>query len=791
MEKLAEIIIAIHSDELDRPFTYRVPPHLEVRPGSRVVVPFGSRRLEGYCVAVTEAEPAGGPFKDIEEVLDIEPLLTEELLELTRWGAKRYLCRRVDFLQAMLPPGVRWTAEKLVRYKGDGEPTDQALATLKEKGRLPLAEWRRNFPELTLQQLHLLESKGIIEIINRDNRGVKEKKVKTAVLADRDGPVLNLGEKQKQALDFLKRQKGSATLAQLARAGIGRSTVLSLERKGWLLVRETVTRRRPEPAAELPEQDPPPLTADQEEALRKIREGLDGGQGKILLYGVTGSGKTEVYLQAIATVLAWGRASIVLVPEIALTPQMIERFTCRFGDEVAVLHSRLSAGERYDEWRRVSTGEARVVIGARSAVFAPVRNLGLIVLDEEHEHTYKQEESPRYHARDIAMWRAGWHGAVTVLGSATPSLETFFLARKGDYTLCRLPARVAGRPLPAVEVVDMREELKSGNRSMFSRPLAAALTGVLEGGRQAILFLNRRAYATFVLCRSCGHAMRCPECLVALKYHSVDTALRCHYCEHSEPYPIACPACSGRYIRHFGTGTQKVAEELQKMFPGSRIGRLDADTTARKGAHRQILSSFRRGETDVLVGTQMIAKGLDFPNVTLVGVISADTSLNLPDFRAGERTFQLLTQVAGRAGRGEAVGRVVVQTYSPHHHAVLTAREHDYESFYQQEINARRELGYPPFSVLAKVLFAGPDEGKTAAAAESFALVLAGQAEMLGPSPCPIPRIRGQYRWQLVLKAHSLHSLLAVLRLTAAEYRQKVRFDQVKMTIDVEPQNLL
>jgi primosomal protein N' (replication factor Y) len=790
MDRLAEIIISIHSDELDRPFTYRVPAGVTLQAGCRVIVPFASRRLEGYCVGVTADSAPGADYKYIQEVLDEEPVLTAELISLSEWGARRWLCRRVDFLQAMLPPGVRWNAEKRVKYVGAGQPDSEALAALKEKGTMPLDLWRRQFPDLSPQLLRRLESNGIIEVTSRERHGVGHRKVKLVVTVPGGDPAGVTGDKQQLTLKLLE-ENGAMTLAQLAGEGVGRSTVLSLERKGLLAIKEIVSRRRPDPAEEMPPEDVPLLTADQQEALRAISESSLRGQGTILLHGVTGSGKTEVYLRSIAGMLAEGRSSIVLVPEIALTPQMIERFTRRFGDEVAVLHSRLSAGERFDEWKRVSTGEARVVIGARSAVFAPVRNLGLLVLDEEHEYTYKQEESPRYHARDIALWRAGWHGAVTVLGSATPSLESFYLARHGDYTLCRLTGRAAGRPLPPVDVVDMRVELKSGNRSLFSRRLTGALGDVLAAGRQAILFLNRRAFATFVLCRSCGHVMRCPHCQVSLKYHSVGSALRCHYCDHNEQYPLVCPACAGRYIRHFGTGTQRVAAELQQMFPGARVERLDADAASQKGAHRRILTAFRRGETDILVGTQMVAKGLDFPNVTLVGVITADTSLNLPDFRAGERTFQLLTQVAGRAGRGEAGGRVVVQTYSPQHHAVTTAREHDYETFYGQEIQARAELGYPPFCRMVKILFAGPDEGKTAAAAEAFASIMAGTADLLGPSPCPIIRLRGNYRWQLAVRGSSLPELLAAVGGAVENYRRAVKIERVRMMVDVEPQNLL
>jgi primosomal protein N' (replication factor Y) len=511
----------------------------------------------------------------------------------------------------------------------------------------------------------------------------------------------------------------------------------------------------------------------------------------MLLYGVTGSGKTEVYLQAIACMLQKELASIVLVPEIALTPQMTERFVARFGNKVAVLHSRLSAGERYDEWCRVARGEALVVIGARSAVFAPVPKLGLIILDEEHEITYKQEETPRYHARDIALRRAEMHGAAVILGSATPSLESYTKALRGEYRLAKLPQRIAGRPLPPVEIVDMREELKSGNRSIFSRTLQAALRDALAAGKQAIIFLNRRGYSTFVLCRTCGHVMRCPACNVSLKFHSTLAMLCCHYCDYREPYPSACPACGGRYIRHFGTGTQKVEEELRRRFPAARPLRLDADSTARKGEYRQILASFRRGEANVLVGTQMIAKGLDFPKVTLVGVITADTALNLPDFRAGERTFQMLTQVAGRAGRGATGGRVVIQTYTPEHYAVVAARKHDFETFYREESARRKELGYPPFGYLVRLLVSGGVEGNVMKAASLLTGFLGTEIEIWGPSPCPLEKVRGRYRWQLVLRGDELEPLLAAAKEAANRFRQCAVTAKVRLSLDVEPLHLL
>ncbi|MGI6658031.1 MAG: primosomal protein N' [Dethiobacteraceae bacterium] len=730
MELFADIIVSIHNLPDEHPFTYRVPPQLKLAVGSRVLVPFGNRKLVGYCVRLHRQVPEEeiGKIKEVIKTLDEEPVLTSELIDLAAWGAQRYLCSRLKFLEAMVPANSRTTT------------------------------------------------------------GLRFKKVKTAVLLPAGQTAKAKGKKQQIALQLLARQ-GALPLTRLAQAGVSGATVRSLEKKGWVEIREQVLRR--DPLADTRREAPAAfrLTQAQRDALAQINQST--AEKPILLFGVTGSGKTEVYLQAIAQRLAAGLASIVLVPEIALTPQMTERFVSRFGDRVAVLHSRLAAGERYDEWCRIARGEALVIIGARSAVFAPVKRLGLIILDEEHESTYKQEEAPRYHARDIALWRGQHHGAKVILGSATPSLESYYQAERGNYRLLQLPERIAQRPLPPVEVVDMRQELKDGHKSIFSRPLISALQETKAAGQQAMLFLNRRGYATFVLCRECGHVMRCPACNVSLKYHAASLSLRCHYCEHSEAYPNICPACGGRYIKHFGTGTQKVEAELRQQFPELRVLRLDADTTTRKGDHQRILTAFKQQKADVLVGTQMIAKGLDFPNVTLVGVITADTAINLPDFRAGERTFQLLTQVAGRAGRGSAGGRVVVQTYTPEHYAITAAQTHDYQTFYLQESQARAELGYPPYGVLIRLLVSGTREGAVVDSCSLLSSLLAGAVELLGPSPCPLEKVRSRFRWQLVVRGDSLSALLPVVKKAAAAFRDSPLAASVRLVLDVEPQNLL
>jgi primosomal protein N' (replication factor Y) (superfamily II helicase) len=537
------------------------------------------------------------------------------------------------------------------------------------------------------------------------------------------------------------------------------------------------------------------LTADQQIAVTHIIKTMENHESEVvLLHGVTGSGKTEVYLQSIQAARLLGRQAIVLVPEIALTPQMEERFLARFGNRAALVHSRLSDGERSEAWRRMRDKELDVVVGARSAVFAPFEDIGLIILDEEHEFTYKQEDNPKYHTRDVAIQRARHHGAVVILGSATPSVETYYQAHQGNYRLLELPRRVQERYLPVVDVVDMREELKKKNRSVFSGRLRNEIAARLSRGEQTILLLNRRGFSTFVLCRDCGLVLRCPHCSVSLTYHASDNTVRCHYCQHRQISPEICPVCRSHYIRYFGAGTQKVEEELVRLFPAVRVLRMDADTTTKKDSHQEILASFQRGDADVLLGTQMIAKGLDYPNVTLVGVITADTALNLPDFRAGERTFQLLTQVAGRAGRGEVSGQVIIQTYNPGHYSIQAAQTHDYRAFYQQEITVRQDLCYPPFHSLIKIVVSGDDEREVIRRIENI-LQRAEQSastrwicmEFLGPSPAPLGRLKNQFRWQLFFKGPEKQSLHTVL----VETMNEAMFAVGGISIDVDPVSML
>ena len=541
---------------------------------------------------------------------------------------------------------------------------------------------------------------------------------------------------------------------------------------------------------------PLPLTDVQTQAIEPILAAVSRGERKtFLLHGVTGSGKTEIYLQSIAAVLKHGKEAIVLVPEISLTPQMVKRFKQRFGGQVAVLHSGLSAGEKFDEWLKIHRKQVKVAVGARSAVFAPFENLGMIIIDEEHESSYKQEESPRYHAREVAAWRSAYHQCPLVLGSATPSLESYARSIKKVYHLCELGERVHSQTLPTVEMVDMREELRAGNRSIFSKTLIESLKETIAKGEQCVLLLNRRGYSTFIICRDCGYVAECPHCDISLTYHKFKRRLKCHYCGFEKSADKICPECQSEHIRFFGTGTQKVEEELGKFIPEARVIRMDVDTTSRKGSHEKLLSAFAGKQADILLGTQMIAKGLDFPDVTLVGVITADTMLNLPDFRSAERTFQLLTQVAGRAGRHERPGKVIIQTYTPEHYSIQYASKHNYHAFFNREMSIRKRQAYPPYVYLTAITISHRDLMKTIAVSEQIATFLKNnlsqQAVVLGPAACVIPRIKDRYRYQCMVKYKNEPKLLETLQHILANYETELTQSELKITIDRNPQMLM
>ena len=582
----------------------------------------------------------------------------------------------------------------------------------------------------------------------------------------------------------------------LSLLGISSSVIKSLVDKGILYESMQEVYRDPYQDRIFEHTEPLQLTEEQSVAIKPILQTIEEKRHDVfLLYGITGSGKTEVYMQSIQKVLEEGREGIVLVPEISLTPQMVNRFKGRFGDEVAVLHSGLSIGEKYDEWRKIQRKEVRVAVGARSAIFAPFENLGIIIIDEEHETSYKQEDNPRYHARDVAIERARTHNCPVILGSATPSLETFARAKKGVYQLLTLSKRMNDQSLPTVDIVDMREELREGNRTMFSRVLYDKLQDRLMKKEQTVLFLNKRGHSSFVMCRDCGYVIQCPNCDISLTYHRYQQQMKCHYCGYEAVVPTICPECTSEHIRYFGTGTQKVEEELGKIFPEARVIRMDVDTTSRKGSHEKLLTAFEEGKADILLGTQMIAKGLDFPNITLVGVLSADTMLHLPDFRSSEKTFQLLTQVSGRAGRHELAGEVVIQTYSPEHYSIELASQQDFDQFYQKEMMIRKIHQYPPFYYLALITVSHEELMKVVDVTEKISVTLSSRlskgAHILGPVACPIPRINNKYRYQCIVKYKKEPKLTQTLKMILDHYQQDIHRTGLQISIDKNPYILM
>lgn len=777
-----------------RTFSYSIPPDLNIQAGQAVWIPFGERLLQGVVMELTEY-PAVEETRDILDIIEPDPVLSPDQIKLAYWISRYYLTPLFDAVSLMLPPGYERKAVTFIKTTV-ADDADLSLHTsektafveyLIKEGRTALKTLEKQFGQRKAQRLVSWLVKSGHGVREYELEPVKAKpKLESYIRLAPDSvdsekilaQLQNTQRTQKQAAlyEFLKDRREPVSVSEsLQLTGYTRSTLDSLIKKGLVVMEKVEVRRDPLSDNAVNLSFPLALTGDQETAFKTIRESLSREKKPrpdvFLLHGVTGSGKTEIYLQALAETIIQGKRGIILVPEISLTPQTIERFASRFPGRIAVLHSQLSLGERYDEWRHVRDGRADVVIGPRSAVFAPQPDLGLIILDEEHEWTYKQQDNPRYHARDVAVRLAGLTGATVILGSATPDVESYYYAKNGEYRLLELPGRVTPyehTPLPGIEVIDLRDELKSGNRSMFSRSMSAAINRALAGNEQVILFLNRRGAATYIQCRDCGFVLRCRRCDVPLTYHLDEDTLVCHQCNYRTRVPEICPQCGSKRIKFLGVGTQKLEEEARVAFPGARLLRWDSDTTGRRDSHRQILEKFKNHEADILIGTQMITKGLDLPQVTLVGVISSDTALNLPDFRAGERTFQLLTQVAGRAGRGPLGGQVIIQTYSPDHYAVRAAARYDYQGLYNQEIEYRRQLRYPPFSQLASMIFTHRNDNSCQKEAERLKKLINNEISMrgisgmsiIGPAPAFIHRLRGRYRWQIVLRGSDLSEFL-------------------------------
>ncbi len=739
MNRIASVIVDI---SLNREFDYIIPDELstEIKIGSRVVVPFRNRSVEGYVIGF----PSKSKFKSLKKIASVigeKAYLDDTMLRLARWISYYYCAPIEAAVRAELPVAV---VKKGVKFRV------------------------RNYVELL----------------------------------EYDEPEKKITDKQQQVIDFLKANDGMFFVDDmLNELGITQSPIKKLEEKKIVRISRKQRDREPTTRRNILPSQPLPLMPEQADALSIIIDKLEEKKQPeaktrsrvVLLHGVTGSGKTEVYLQAIAHVLKKGQGAIVLVPEISLTPQTVGRFVARFGDRIAVLHSHLSDGERHDEWHRIQSGKAQVVVGARSAVFAPVPNLGLIVVDEEHEPSYKQDETPRYNARDVAVVRGQMSDCVVVLGSATPALESWNNVLTGKYSLATLSCRVDDRSMPEMRIIDMRAEMaKNGKPVIFAQQLVEAIRKRLERAEQVILFLNRRGYSTSLICKKCGYVAGCQECSISYTYHRSDELLRCHICGAEKKVPQRCPECNDPSFRYAGIGTQRVEKVMKQIFPFANIQRMDADVTVKKDSYERILGDFRVGKIDILIGTQMIAKGLHFPNVTLVGVVYADLSLHVPDFRAGERTFQLLAQVAGRAGRGDIPGEVIVQTYTPFHVAVQAAAKLDYEGLCEQELEFRKELGYPPFTHLVCISLRGEFEEKVAFVAETLQRRIAEEVDdnvvLAEATPAPLAKARGLYRYQIIMRAPRTVMMTVPVRKVMASFRFPAG---IKYAIDVDALSLL
>jgi primosomal protein N' (replication factor Y) len=802
--------VAVNSPGSRSTFSYAIPPGLNVSAGQAVWVPFGSRVIQGIVLRLSD-EPAVEETKEIAGIVADFPSLSPMQIKLAQWISKHYFSPPFDALALMLPPGFERRAitcfqltDSQVDLSSLTPEQRQTLDIMRKKKKTSLPELEKAIGKRKARQItdQLLDRQLITQTLELEKAKVKPKMLPyIKLIADREEIEVakarlakSRAYKQAELLEFLTGQTQPISISELReRLNYSPATIKALESRHLVSVERLRVRRDPLSHFSFTTSPPPVLTSSQQAAWELIQDVIvkEAGQPSrpsvFLLFGVTGSGKTEIYLRALAQVIAAGKRGICLIPEIALTQQTVERFANRFPGRVAVLHSGLSPGEQFDEWQWIMEGNCDVVIGPRSALFAPLPNLGLIIIDEEHEWTYKQEDkSPRYHARDVAIKLTQLSDAVVILGSATPDIGSFHKAQQGEYYLIELKERITPRgysPLPEVSIVDLREELKAGNTSLFSRSLLAAMKETLAQGEQTVLFLNRRGTATFVRCRNCGFVFRCPRCSIALTYHSVEKKLICHRCRYSIPVPQSCPRCSRRNLRFLGIGTQRVEEEIRHFFPEARLLRWDRDVITRKYAHEELLKNFRDHKADMLIGTQMIAKGLDLPQVTLAGVISADTGLNFPDFRSSERTFQLLCQVAGRAGRGVKAGKVIIQTYSPDNYIIEAAAKHDYLGFYYKEIDYRRRYNYPPFSQLVRLVYSHTNEGLCRREAERvYRLILDERARegmidfnIIGPVPAFAFRARGRYRWQLFLRGPDSTWMLSRLTLPRG------------WTIDVDP----
>ncbi len=821
-KKFAQIIVDNKSSKVDKPFTYILDDEFKywVKPGMRVVVPFGrgNKLIKGIVIDVVDSFNHSYKLKKVIDVLDDNPLISDELIQLSLWIREEYLSSYRDSLRLILPPGDFKkinTFIKLINFEPNIErdqDTKRVLLYLKDNNKVLLEKLKKDLEIKNISSvLNKLKEKKIIETEIDITTSIEIKYEKWIKLEETNKSleeileiVGNRAKKQREIIKFLYDKKDISFKEVSVELNTTLGTARALEDKELLYIYDKEVNRQAV-KLDIEKYKKHKLSDKQEMIFNEISSSFsnESGKNKFLIRGITGSGKTEIYLQLVEEMIGLNKDSIILVPEISLTPQTIDRFVGRFGDLVAVLHSKLSYGERFDEWRKIKEGKVKIVIGARSAVFAPFTNLGLIVIDEEHETSYKSSRNPKYNTIEVACKRVDIEDSVLVLGTATPSLESYYKSLNGTFRLLEIDERVNNYLLPKVDVIDMREELNDGNKSMFSKKLEDSIGENLENKRQTILFLNRRGFSTFVSCRQCGYVVKCNSCDISMTYHKHINKLRCHYCGLTLNPPNICPECNSKYIKYFGVGTEQVEDYTRQLFPQARVARMDMDTTGKKGSYDTILNKMKSGKIDILIGTQMISKGLDFKNVTLVGVIAADISLNLPDFRSSERTFQLITQVAGRAGRGETPGRVVVQTYDPNHYSIQLSKTHDYKGFYHSEINLRKEFMYPPFYSMISIVVSGVINIKVQETSHKiYKLILDnspwidlnGKKDfIIGPYPAPLEKIKDNFRWQIILKSkkQDIKSFKTLLKRVLIDNEYKLNMEGINISIDIDPISIL
>lgn len=811
-ELFLSVVIQNSTREYDRFYDYRVPEALRayIQPGIRVIVPFGKGQgiREAFVMEVKEESAISG-VKDILQVIDEAPVLTPELIQLSQFMRKRYICTHDMAIRCMIPSGLGLLSRREVilrQENNEGSSADEReiIEVLKQHNKgMAIDQLQEHMKKPILKLLKQMEDKNLIEIVNRFQMKARAKTVKTAWPAiEHEEYQEMIQNNQLRNINYLRLmemlyEEGCIPVNELNMLGFSSAVLKNLEKKGCIFFTEEPVERNPLNAVEVVKTEPMPPTPAQKEALDVIFNTLTKNTfEEILLHGVTGSGKTEVYLQVIQQVIHQGKTAIMLVPEIGLTPQTVRQFKGRFGDSVAVLHSRLSMGERFDQWNKIKEGEVKVVVGARSAVFAPLENLGVIIIDEEHETSYKSDRTPKYDARTIAVARCRFHQGLVLYGSATPSIENYWRAENRKIRLVEMLQRTNSRPLPQVIMVDMRNQLEEGLRCELSQQLILELQRNKAAGEQSILFINRRGHSNFLLCKKCGFISVCPYCSVSLTWHQTEKRLVCHYCGYTSMKPETCPACKGESLQPYGFGTQKIEELLPTIEPGFSVIRMDFDTTGGRLGHQKVLDAFREQKIDVMVGTQMIAKGHDFSEVTLVGILGADALLGSGDYRAAERTFQLITQASGRAGRAEKHGRVVLQTHNPDEFSIQAAIRQDYKAFFRQELNLRRELQLPPFYQFALVQVSGKTKEIVQKVTREIHNRIRSNREipegifLSDPSPAPVAKVRNRYRWRIILKHPSVKALGAVLEWVYDTYGSNGK-SEYSVSVDINPVSML